>query len=182
MDGVSDKRNEKQKGQFFRAPRRQEHPARTYEMLQIPCRVDRLLRVDSQKPEMAVVRIAVSHSHEMIGREREKHKTKREEEKTSAYLQDRAGVARRQRPASWARSFLAKVFPSLLFQPDAQPARGFSSFSQVFAILSLVESMGGRGREGPRESIEERRGTKEKEKEKKQQTRTPLRCFHEKPS
>ena len=132
-----------------------------------------MLTVDSQKPEMAVVRIAVSHSHEMIGREREKHKTKREEEKTSAYLQDRAGVARRQRPASWARSFLAKVFPSLLFQPDAQPARGFSSFSQVFAILSLVESMGGRGREGPRESIEERRGTKEKEKEKKQSKPEP---------
>ena len=139
------------------------------EMLQIPCRVDRLLRVDSQKPEMAVVRIAVSHSHEMIGREREKHKTKREEEKTSAYLQDRAGVARRQRPASWARSFLAKVFPSLLFQPDAQPARGFP----VFAILGLVESKGGRGRERPGESEEERRGTKEKEKEKKQSKPEP---------
>ena len=35
--------------------------------------------------------------------------------------------------------------------------------------------MGGRGREGPRESIEERRGTKEKEKEKKQREPEPHR-------
>ena len=137
------------------------------EMLQIPCRVDRLLCVDSHKPKMAALRITVSHSHKIIGREREKQKTEREKEKTSAHLQDRAGAARRQRPASCARSFLAKFFPGLLFQPDAQLARGFPSFSRVFAILGLVESKGGRGRERPGESEEERRGTKEKEKEKK---------------